>query len=59
MTTDESASIHVVIEQERATIAYYTAKLREKAPRAMKVRWRALKRKHAGYIAKWKAELKA
>lgn len=42
LSSDQSASLRAVIAQEQASVAY----LRGKAPRAWKVRWRALKGKH-------------
>lgn len=60
MTTDEIASIRAVIAQERRTIRRLTWQLilGWRAPRAQKVRWRALKKIHTRYIAKWQEELK-
>lgn len=57
-SSDKAASINAVIAQERATVAFYAAKLKEETRRAYRARLRALRDYHKAQIKRWREELK-
>ena len=58
MSTDQAASIRAVIVQERASVALYTAQLKEETRPAFIVRLKGLRAYHKAQIKRWKEELK-
>jgi len=58
LSTDQAASIRGVIAQEQDSVAFYGELLKTEKRKPWRVRYRALKKKHAGYIKRWREELK-
>jgi hypothetical protein len=58
MTTDQAASINAVIAQERRSVAFYAAQLKEETRKPYRARLRGLRDYHKAQIKRWREELK-
>jgi hypothetical protein len=56
-SSDQAASIRAVIAQERASVAFYAAALKEETRPPFVARLKALRAYHKAQIKRWKGEL--
>lgn len=58
-SSDQRASINAVIAQEKATVAFYAAALKEETRAAFRTRLKGLCAYHCRQIKRWREELKS